>query len=221
MATFTITGEPREVKGKGGARKLRAQALIPAIVYGKGEEPVAIQIGRRDFMRTVSGHSLGNMIIDLSFGNDPVKAVIRDIQIEPVSREVLHIDFNRISMTEKILIEVPLELVGVAIGVKNFGGILAHPIRTLTVSCFANDVPEKIEVDISELGLNDSIHVSDLKEDFEIVADDDVLIASVATAKAEVVKEEETEEGAEAAAAEGAEGEEKKAEEKTDEKTKG
>jgi len=212
--TFSLTTRRRTEKGKGAARRLRAAARIPAVLYGKAVDPVLLELESREFLKTVSGHSVSNMILDLDTDGETVKALIREIQVDPVSNEVLHVDLNRVSMTEKIEVEVPIDLLGVPEGVKNFGGILAQSLRSVAVRVLAANVPEKIEVDISGLGLGESIHIGDLATgDLEIVSDPSGLVAAV-NAPAAV---EEPEAAEEATEGEGeAEGEKK--EEETKEK---
>jgi len=132
---------------------------------------------------------VSNMIIDIETGSeDTFKALIREIQVDPLTNEVLHVDLNRVSLTEKIEIEVPLELVGVPEGVKNFGGILQHPVRSVTVLCLATEVPDKIRIDVSGLLLNQAIHVSEIDAGgLEIVSEPHIVVASVAMPAAEEV----------------------------------
>jgi large subunit ribosomal protein L25 len=219
-STITLTGTPRTQKGKGAARKMRAENRIPGVVYGPGADPILIEISEREFVRTVTGHSVSNMILDLSVGGETIKALIREIQSDPLTQQILHVDLHRISMTEKIEVEVPLELLGVPIGVKDFGGVLAHPNRTLTVLCLAVDVPVNIEVDITALNIGDSIHVNDLDVgDLEIVSDPEMVVASVSAPRVEDEPVAEVVEGEAAAAGETPEGAE--AREKEEEKGKG
>jgi large subunit ribosomal protein L25 len=213
---FTLTVQTRSETGKGAARKIRAAARVPGVLYGKGEDPIPVSLDRRDFIRTVTGHSVSNMVLDLTLDADAaVKALIREIQVDPVSNEVVHVDLNRISLTEKMEFEIPLELVGVPTGVKDFGGILANPRRAITVLCLANDVPDKITVDVSGLGLGDVFHVSDLAvQAVEVVTPGHLTIAAV-SAPSTVAEPGEGEEEA-GAEGEGAAGEGEGAEKKED-----
>jgi len=211
---FTLTVQTRSETGKGAARKIRAAARVPGILYGKAVDPIPVSLDRREFLRTVTGHTVSNMVLDLTLDDDAaVKALIREIQLDPLSNDVVHIDFNRISLTEKMEFEIPLELVGLPIGVKDFGGVLANPRRAITVLCLANDVPDKITVDVSGLGLNEAFHVSDLEvQAVEVVTPGHLTIAAVSapTTVAEPTEGEEAAEGEEGAEGEGAEGEDKK-----------
>jgi len=193
----------RSERGKGSARALRRRQRIPGVLYGKGADPVAIDVDARDFQRMISGVSTSNTIVDLEVeGGDGVhKTLIREIQVDPVSGEILHIDLNEISLTERIEIEVPVELEGVSPGVKNAGGILQHSIRSLAMRCLPHQIPERIVLDVSHLNVGDAIHVSDLDlPDVEILVDPETTLANVVLpAKVEeaVVEAEEVPEGAE------------------------
>lgn len=212
MSTNTILNlESRESSGKGGARKLRATGKVPCVLYGKGADTVTLTVGTRELLGAVAGHSVSNLILDLNLSGDEAKALIREIQIDPLTQEVLHVDFQRVSLTEMLEIEIPVELVGNPIGVREDGGILAHPARTVKVNCLPGDIPEKIEVDVSHLAIGSSVHVSDIRaQGLDIVSEDELLIASVSAPSVQVEETVEAEgEGVEGAAAEGegAEGE--------------
>ncbi len=200
--TVQLNGSVRSGKGKGVARKLRAAKRIPAVVYGKGTDPVMIDIDAREFLRAVSGHSVSNLVVDLAVGaSDLVKTLIREVQTDPLTGEVYHVDLNRISLTERIEVEVPVVLAGIPVGVKEYGGILQHAVRSLAIKCLAVDIPDKVTVDVSGLMIGDSIHVRDLEvPDVEFLEEPDTSVASVVPPT--VVKEEVAAE--EGAAAEGA-----------------
>jgi large subunit ribosomal protein L25 len=199
-----LQSRPRSGRGKGPARELRRQQRIPAVLYGKGADPVALDVDAREFQRMISGISTSNTIVDLAVegGGDLKKTLIREIQVDPLTGEILHIDLNEISLTEMIEIEVPVELEGVAPGVKNSGGILQHSIRALSLKCLPHQIPERIVLDVSRLEVGDAIRVEDLDlTDLEILADPDTTLANVVMpAKVEEPTPEEEE-----AAAEGAE----------------
>jgi len=210
--TYALEMATRKRTGKGGARSTRREENIPGVLYGKGSEPVAVKTALRPFLRTVGGASVSNMILDLTLdGAESVKARIREIQMDPLTNEVLHVDFNLVSMTERIEIDVPIELEGLPVGVKTFGGLLSQTLRSVTVRVLVTDVPEKITLDVSELGMNDILHVSDIDlPGVEIASDPGLSIAAVSAPKVEEepTTEDEAVEGEEGA--ETAEGEEKK-----------
>jgi large subunit ribosomal protein L25 len=196
---------------------MRMERRIPGVLYGKNREPVLLDLDERAFGKLVSEHSASNLIVDLTVSGEAgaLKTLIREVQVDPVTGAVLHVDFNQISLTDRIEVEVPIELVGVPTGVKNSGGILQHPVRTLAIKCLPHDMPDKIEIDVTGLEIGDSVNVASLTlQNVEILADPETSLASVVPptkveepvaveaaaeeAEPEVVGKKEEEEGAEA-----------------------
>ncbi len=207
MPTVQLSTRMRTPKGKGAARRLRQTKVLPGVIYGKGVDPVPVEIDEREFLRSVAGHAVSNLIIDLGVEgeSEPAKALIREIQTDPVSGSVVHVDLNRISMTEKLEVEVPVEILGVPVGVKDEGGVLQQPIRALLVKCMVANIPELIEVNVSELRIGDAVHVEDLDvPGVEIMENPARTVANVLAPT--IIKEEPAEgEEAEAGEEEGAE----------------
>lgn len=178
-----LKGERRSGVGKGVARKLRQAGHIPAVYYGRGEEPIPLRVGLKDLQDVIDRAEGSNVIVELKVDGDGAgdrKALIREIQRDPVGGHILHLDLQHISLTEKIVVEVPIVLVGTAVGVKDGGGILEHLLREVEVECLPTDIPSKLEVDVSALNIGDSLHVSDLKADrVEIITEADRAIATV------------------------------------------
>src|SRR5947208_14319138 len=160
-----LMAQPREATGRSAIRKLKARGSVPAIVYGGKDKPQPLQVARRDIGLMLSHASGENILVELEIAGEKGSrmAMIQEIQHSPVGGDVLHVDFHAVSMDEKIEADVPLEPVGVANGVKNFGGLLEQSLRALTVSCLPRDLPDKITVDVSNLNIGDSIHVRDIK----------------------------------------------------------
>jgi large subunit ribosomal protein L25 len=183
MAMQALQGERRTAVGKGVARKLRQAGRIPAVYYGRGEEPIALVVGLKDLQDVIERAEGSNVIVDLKVdgsGSGDRKALIREIQRDPVGGHILHLDLQHISLTERIVVEVPIVLVGIATGVKDGGGILEHLLREVEVECLPTDIPSRLEVDVSALNIGDSLHVSDLKADrVEIITEADRAIATV------------------------------------------
>jgi len=180
MAVIALTAEKRESLGKGGARKARAAGNIPAILYGHGETPVPIVIPMRDFQVAVRHHKGGNAIVNLGVGGGEFTALIRDVQYDPITHTVLHLDFQHISLTEKVEVEVAVHLVGIPVGVKDGGGILEHIARSIEVRCLPTAIPAAIDADVTALNIGDSIHVRDLVvQDLEVLSDPETTIATV------------------------------------------
>jgi large subunit ribosomal protein L25 len=182
MAIVVLQGKLRKDTGKGSARRTRMRGSIPGVIYGEGEVPISFEAGRYDFeamIHTVSGE---NVIVDLKLEGDSTdrKAIIREIQRDPIRGKILHFDLQHISLTEKVTVDVPLVVVGVPIGVKDFGGILEHVLREVEVECLPTEIPPKIEVDVTSLKIGDSVHVGDLLvENITILTDKDRSVVTV------------------------------------------
>ena len=166
MAIVNLKSERRSGVGKGAARKLRAAGNIPGVYYGRGEEPIALAMNAKEVEGMLHGAAAANVIVDLHVAGAAAadrKALIREIQRDPVGGHILHIDLQHISLTERIVVEVPVELVGTPTGVKDGGGILEHLLRTVEVECLPTDIPNRLEVDVTLLAIGDTLHVSDIK----------------------------------------------------------
>ena len=168
MAMHALKGARRSGVGKGVARKLRQSGSIPAVYYGRGEEPIALTVGLKELEEVIQKAEGSNVIVDLKVDGDGAgdkKALIREIQRDPVGGHILHLDLQHISLTETITVEVPIVLTGTPTGVKDGGGILEHHLREVEVECLPTDIPSRLEIDVSALNIGDSLHVSDLKAD--------------------------------------------------------
>jgi len=189
MAVIQLKGARRESIGKGGARKARAAGQIPAVLYGHGETPVPIAVDFREFELALRGHQGGNAIVNLSVAGGDVTALVRDVQYDPLSRTIIHLDFQHISLTEQIVVEVQVHFIGLPVGVKDGGGILEHLLRTLEVRCLPTAIPPSIDVDVTALNIGQNLHVRDLVpgKGYEIITDADVAIAAVVAPAAEEV----------------------------------
>ncbi len=201
MPVIPLSGTRREQTGKGAARKARAAGLIPSVLYGHGEVPVALSVSSREFELAVRRQG-GNPIIGLALDGGEYTALIRDVQYDPITHDIIHLDFLHISLTETIEVEVPIHFVGIAVGVKDAGGILEPILRELKVSCLPTAIPAFVEVDVSALNIGDSVHVSAISAPGVTVLTD--LEATVATVVPPTVHVEEkpAEEAVAAAAAE-------------------
>ena len=201
-----LKAEPRTETGRSAVRRLKARGVIPAVVYGGKEKSQPLQVSERDINAMLSHASGENILVELEIAGQKTSrpALLQEVQHSPVGGDVLHVDFHAISMDEKIEANVPLEPLGIAIGVKNAGGLLDQTIRSLTVECLPKDLPDKITVDVSALNIGDSIHVRDIKLPNGVIAKvpADLTAFSVAAPTAE---EEPVTPEAEAAAAAGPE----------------
>ena len=162
MAVIPLGGTRRENLGKGGARKARAAGRIPAVLYGHGQEPVPVTIQAREFDLALRGHRGGNPIVNLAVGGGEYTALIRAVQYDPLTHDVLHLVFQHISLTETIEVKVAVHLTGLPIGVKDGGGILETILRDIEVRCLPTAIPAAIEVDVSHLNIGDSVHVREV-----------------------------------------------------------
>ena len=183
MATeATIKATPRDGTGKGANRKLRTSGRVPAVVYGHNEKTRELSLDAHELKVLFSKISVENTIIRLDIEGEKgeVKALVREVQANPVKGDLYHVDFYQIHANEKVDVEVPVHLVGTAPGVKA-GGVMDHQIHELPVRCLPGAIPESIEVDISALELGDSIHVGDLKipEGVEVEMEADRTVCSV------------------------------------------
>lgn len=212
MSMPTLAAALRDVKGKGAARKLRRQDHIPAVFYGPVSNPMMLQIDRPALERLLREAGGENIILSLEISGaggtpDRRSAMIKDLQIDPLKGVVLHTDFYEISMDKEISVNIPIELMGTPAGVES-GGILQHVRRELAISCLPDALVEKLELDVSGLGVGEAVHIRDIQLPRGITALDDehltVAVVVAPTAPVGEVAEEELEEagGAEAATAE-------------------
>lgn len=181
MSVIPLSASRRETLGKGGARKARSAGQIPGVLYGHGEEPIAVAVSAREFDVALRQHKGGNPIVNLAVASSgEFTALIRDVQYDPLSRAILHLDFQHISLTEQIEVKVAVKLTGLAIGVKDGGGILETILRELDVRCLPTQIPAAIEVDVTALNVGDSVHVRDLVvPNVTVLNDPDTTIATV------------------------------------------
>src|SRR5881398_1046876 len=160
-----LKAEPRTATGRSAARRLKARGIVPAVVYGGKEKSQPLQVSARDINAMLSHASGENILVELEITGQkaPRTALLQEVQHSPLGGDVLHVDFHAISMDEKITADVPLEALGIANGVKNFGGLLDQNLRALPIECLPRDLPDKVTVDVSALNIGDSIHVRDIK----------------------------------------------------------
>ncbi len=172
MAMVSLKSALRSDVGKGVARKLRQSGRIPAVYYGRGEEPIPLAVSLRELEEVIHKAEGSNVIVDLRVDGGPTgerKALIREIQRDPVGGGILHLDLMHISLTERIVVEVPVVLVGTPTGVKDGGGILEHLLREVEVECLPADIPSRLEVDVSALNIGDTLHVSDIQAERVVI----------------------------------------------------
>src|SRR5436309_12020805 len=192
MAEVTLEVTRRERSGKEQAKKLRQDNKIPAVVYGGHKEPVAISVERKAVVDLIqrSEHGVRSIFLLKMSGTDQQRhAMIKDIQIDPISRRMTHIDFVRVVMDEVVRVTIPVHVTGTAIGVKE-GGLLDWQVRDLHVECLPGSIPDAIDVDVTALAAHDYLRVSDLKlpEGVKVLEDPERVVVGVTQMRAEVVE---------------------------------
>ena len=223
-----VSAVPREGKfNKNAARRVRAGGKIPAVVYGAAEPAVALEVDPKQIQKILHSETGHNTIFDLEFSGSKAKVMIVDWQYEPIKGKLIHIDFKRIALDKPIRVEVPIQLTGVAVGVKTQGGILDQMLREVEIECLPGDIPSNISADVSNLTFGMVLRVSDLphagklrfltpedtpvahvtsiKEEAPTAAEAEAAVAAATPAEPEVVKKgkQETAEGAAPAAEKG------------------
>jgi large subunit ribosomal protein L25 len=187
MSELTIEVQKREKTGKGANRRARSGGLIPAVVYGGGKESVSIEIDRKSMLDLMKKAGSETPIYVLKLGDSQRHAMIREVQTHPISRQVVHIDFQRVMMDQKIHVKVPVELVGTAYGVKSQGAVLDFVTREIEVECLPGDIPGHLELDITGLHANQHAEARAVKlpEGVTLYDAPEKVIVSVAHARAE------------------------------------
>ncbi|MGR9092415.1 MAG: 50S ribosomal protein L25/general stress protein Ctc [Gammaproteobacteria bacterium] len=174
MENFEIVAAQRDDKGKGASRRLRRTGYVPGILYGADKDPVSIQLEHNDVLKHTELEAFYSHILTLKLPSGSERVVLKDMQRHPYRAQVLHMDFLRVSENEMLTMRVPLHFINeeTCVGVKTNGGVVSHLMTELEILCLPRDLPEYIEVDVVELDVGDSLHLSDLKipEGVEIAA---------------------------------------------------
>ena len=212
-ASFTVEAELRTDLGKGASRRLRHEEKFPAVVYGAGKEPQSLTLDHKKFLHNLENEAFYSHILTLNVGGDEQQVILKDLQRHPAKIAVMHADFLRVSATEKLHLHVPLHFINedACPGAKE-GGLITHSITEVEVACFPQDLPEYLEIDLSSLELDHSLHMSDITvpANVELVelahgAGHDQPVASVHMPRGASEAEEDEAAAAEAPAAEGGE----------------
>lgn len=206
MATATaeknVQAKSRQGGGKNDARRLRQTGMIPAVVYGAGQDSTAIAVDPKQMSRILHSESGHNSIFDLSLDGQSAKVMIVDWQYEPIKGKLIHIDFKRIALDKPIRVEVPIQLTGTAVGVKTQGGILDQTLREVELECLPGDIPSHIDLDVSELAFGMVLRVSDLPHtgSLKFITAEDTPVAHITAIKEEAAPTAEAEAAAATAA---------------------
>ena len=158
QAVAVLVAQPREKNGTSHARRLRKQGQVPGIIYAEGTEATSIQVSEHLFVQELRNHASEHVMIDIEImGMGRKKVLVKDVQHHPLTRKILHVDLQAVSMTHTLKISVPIELEGEPIGVSQFGGVLEQLLREADVECLPTDIPESLVFDVSGLGIGEGI----------------------------------------------------------------
>ncbi|HEY1805585.1 MAG TPA: 50S ribosomal protein L25 [Terracidiphilus sp.] len=198
-----VVAKTREGKfNKNAARRVRAAGKIPAVLYGSGHGPIAVEVDPKQISRVLYSETGKNTILDVEVSGQPItKAMIVDFQREPINDKLIHIDLKRIALDKVLQVRVRIKLLGIPVGVKSEGGVLDQVLREVEIECLPANIPGHIDVDVSELGMHQVLRVSGLPHSDKIkyLTSEDATVAHVVTIREEVVATPETAEGAAAA----------------------
>jgi len=194
MEEIFLEIQPREETGKSKIKVLRKDGFIPAVVYTQGKKTETVKVPTRDLLRLLHEHRSGSIIVNLKMKGEAKKAkeracLIKEVQYDPVKGDVIHVDFNQISLTKAIKVNVALVARGEPVGVKADGGTLEHLLWEIEVECLPTEIPKELEVDVSNLKIGDAIYVRDIKAPagVKILNDSAAIVISVsAPAKEEI-----------------------------------
>ena len=178
----------RTATGKGAARSLRREGKVPGVIYGHGREAEPVAVDTSALHKTLIGISAATAILDVVIdGRAPVKALIREIQRDSLRpAEIIHLDFYEVRSDEEITLQVPVRLIGIPDGVRNFGGVLDHVLRELEIEVLPSDIPEHVDLDVTALAIGHSLFVRDVTiEKAKILNDPDTPICTVVAPRTE------------------------------------
>lgn len=208
MPEVYLTAEERDLVGKQKVKKVREAGDVPAVVYGKDIDSKSIQVNHEDLIEILHTSAGENVIVKLDIKrqdeeegkssnqtNHTVTALIKEIQQDPITKDILHVDFSKVSLTEKIVVKVPINTKGDPVGVMEDNGVLEVPMWELEVKCLPMDIPEEITIDIKEMEIGDTLHVKDIEPPtgVEVLENPERTMVSVAPPR-EIEEEEEEEE---------------------------
>jgi large subunit ribosomal protein L25 len=202
MASASLSAEARTETGKGVARKLRSAGRVPAIVYGHAREAQALSLQTRELEKLLSSIATGSTVVELTFGGATTKTLIREVQRHPFKKQILHVDFQELVAGEKVTVEIPLVFVGTPEGVRLSGALLEQILHSIEVLVDPANIPNHIDVDVTNLAMGHSLHVRELvlPAGLEVLSEEDATVCAVVAPRA--VVEETPAESAEAAPAE-------------------
>jgi large subunit ribosomal protein L25 len=230
MKELTLAAEKREAATKGTVKSMRRQGRVPGIVYGDKESPIALSVDEKALQQVIHSERGRNALISLQVSNTTHPVLVKELQRNPITRSIIHVDFHRVSLKKKVEAAVPVHVKGEAPGVKLGGGVLEHVLREVTLRCLPTEIPASLDADVSALQIGQAIRTKDLvlPSGVELVGDPEGIIINIvaptileepaagatpaaATTEPEVIKKGKVEEGEEGAAAPAAAGDKKAA----------
>jgi large subunit ribosomal protein L25 len=190
MKSVPLNAFPRSLSRRAGAKKLRANGRIPAVIYGRQDKPQNLEVSAEEFESLLHHSPSENVLVDLAVKDDarPKRlALVQEIQHHPLEGDLIHVDFHEVLETEMVTVNVPVETVGDAVGVKAGGGVLEHVLFKLKVRALPKDLPEQILIDVSSLELGRAIHIGEVKTapGVEILGDKNIPVVAVAMPRTE------------------------------------
>src|SRR5213083_882593 len=184
----SLAASARQATGKGAARQARFRGKVPAVIYGHGRETQSLELESQALEKALHGIEPASTIIDLAVDGKTVKTLIREIQRHPIRPDIIHVDFYEIHASEKVKLKVPVHLVGSPDGVRNAGGVLDQVTREVEIEVLPENIPERVELDVTALKIGDSLHVRDLTiANAKLLTEADLTIATVVPPRAEEV----------------------------------
>lgn len=193
MEDIKLIAKKRELDGSSNARRLRGEGSLPGVVYGGDKEPVSVMVDTHDLEQILHHHASESVMIEIDLeGEGDTRVLVKEIQHHPVTSDLVHVDMQRVVAGQTMNVDIQIELVGEAAGVKA-GGTLDHVMHSISVECLPKDIVEAIEVDVSDLEIGQNLHVSDLGIDdtFKVLVDSDAIVCGVSGPMAEVDEDEE------------------------------
>lgn len=186
MATVSLNANSRDATGKGAARTLRSQGQVPAVIYGHGREPQPLALNARDLDKMLGHIQAESTVIEVTVGGQTSKTLIREIQRHPIKRQILHVDFQALVAGEKVTVNIPIVLTGTPEGVRLGGGVLDQTLRELEIEVDPSNIPNHVELDVTNMVIGDSLHVSDLSlpPGVEVLDDPETSVAVLAAPRA-------------------------------------
>ena len=201
MAVVSFSATARDITGKGAARTLRSQGQVPAVIYGHGRNPQPLSLNARDLDKMLGRIQAESTVIEVTVDGHTAKTLIREIQRHPIRRQILHVDFQALVAGELVTVNIPIVLNGIPEGVRLEGGVLDQTLRELEIEVDPSDIPDHAELDVTNMVIGDSLHVSDIKlpANVKILDDPETSVAVLAAPRA-VIEETPVAEAVEGAA---------------------